>query len=57
MAEWWWRVRYAYWFRHWLKCGWCFAWASAEAAERDGDESPKDAADNELSYWNEDDGD
>lgn len=53
MKRWWWNVRYAYWIRRRIGCGLGFAWGAAKADESfdEGDWTPRDAVDSELSYW------
>lgn len=57
MKRWWWNVRYAYWI--WRACGYSctlsFAWGCACADEGydEGDYTPREAVDSELTYWGE----
>ena len=53
LKEWWWRVRWCWYFRkgtgwHWLDC-WDAAWAGDYAPEY----SPREAVEDELPYWSE----
>lgn len=53
MAEWWWRLRCAYWYCVRLRTLRSWAWSCAWAGEYDPEMTPHESVDEELSYWSE----
>ena len=49
----WWRLRYAFWAVVILRCKPSFAWGMANDAEPYDEMTPREALEEELSYWGE----
>lgn len=53
MREWWWRVRYVWYFRRATGFPWSFCVSAAWAGDYWPDYTPAESVDEELTYWTE----